>query len=85
MRTRLFTITLAAAVGLAGCNAVDKSASTVRPTKPDDPSEEVPASVSRLLPEEITAENYQSKIAQFERELARDGRKTPEPSLAENK
>lgn len=85
MRTRLFTITLVASLGLMGCNSMDKTASTVRPTKPDDPREEVPASVSRLLPEEITAENYKSKIAQFEMELARDGGKNSEPTLAENK
>ena len=54
---------------------------TVRPTKPDDPLEDVPPTISKLLPEEITPENYKAKVQQFERELTRE-MKTPEKEPA---
>ena len=64
-----------------GCTSPVKTKNTVRPTKPDDPLEDVPPTISKLLPEEITPENYKAKVQQFERELTRE-MKTPEKEPA---
>jgi hypothetical protein len=82
MTQRILGLLLLGLLGLTGCTHTENQVNTVRPTKPDDP-EEVPAPISRLLPEEINSENYRAKIEQFEREMTRDGKKIRPEGLAE--
>jgi hypothetical protein len=85
MKTIIWSMMFALLIGAVGCLNANKEPNTVRPAKPDDPNEEVPSSVSKLMPEEITAENYKVKVKQFEVQLIREREASESAALSKKK
>ena len=80
MRKYLRGLVIAAlgGMGLAGCTGPEKQPNTVRPARPDEPREsrknDVPPSISNLLPQEVTPDNFEHYVTVMKNEMDRDQR-----------